>query len=271
MIVSHRYRYVFVQVPRTASSSIGIELCQLYSGEPILHKHASYNEFLEHAGPEEKKYFVFAGTRNPLDCIVTEYFRRKAGERTRENRLHQEKHKFITDNKASFPEFVKKYHYHFHKPDRTFCGNADFVIRYEKLQFDFGKVLKQLGIDQKRPLPQSNRTAGKTDSYLSYYTPDIQPMIRVVLGKRMKMAGYEFPDEWIISRFKAPFLCFAAGVKTALFAMKISGTRLNQPVNPGDHDSYSSRLRRTFVEENHVPEESSPCKGNEDSTRKKTD
>jgi hypothetical protein len=249
MIISHRYRYVFVQVPVTASSSIGIELCDNYSGEPILYKHACYDEFLKKARPEEKEYFVFAGARNPLDCIVTEYFRRKAGKRTEENRLYLEKYVFIRDNDASFPEFVKKYHYHFHKPVNSFYRGVNFVYKYERLQEDFSSVLEKLGIEQKRPLPQFNRSTGKTDPFLSYYTRDIQPMVRIVLGKRMKQAGYEFPTDWLPSHGRTPFLYMTAIARTAAFAIKLMGIRRNGPVNPGSHDTYTRRLRKTYVED----------------------
>ncbi len=247
MIISHRYKYLFVQVPRTASSSIGIELCENYTGEPILFKHATYDDFLEHAGPEEREYFVFAGTRNPLDSIVTEYFRRRAGERTKENRLHQEKFIYIKENNASFPEFVKKFHFHFHKRDKPFCRGADFVYKYENMQDDFSRILDKLDIEQIRPVPQTNRTTGKTDSYLSYYSADIQPMLRIVLRKRMKSAGYEFPAEWRVSFWKRPFLYFTALLKTIGFAAKQRRYHRSRPASPGANDAYTNRLQKTYV------------------------
>ncbi|MCK5115977.1 MAG: sulfotransferase family 2 domain-containing protein [Candidatus Aegiribacteria sp.] len=249
MIISHRYRYLFVQVPQTASSSIGTELCENYAGEPILYKHARYSEFLEEASPEEKEYFVFAGIRNPLDCMVTEYFRRKAGKRTEENRLHLEKYIFIRDNNATFSEFVKKYHHHFHKPERFLYRDVNFIYKYENLQVDFSRVLVKLDIEQKRPLPRFNKTTGKTEPFLSYYTGEIQPIVRIALGKRMKQAGYRFPADWLSSPGRTPFLCLTALVRTAALVIRLMRMRSNAPVNPGSHDTYTRRLRKVYIED----------------------
>lgn len=248
MIISHKYKYVFIQVPRTASSSIGKELCYNYAGEPILYKHACYDDFLKQANPEEKEYFVFAGMRNPLDCIVTEYFRRKEGKGIEQNALNLEKYLFIRDNNASFQEFLKKFHNHFHKPGKSFIKGVDFVYKYENLQQDFSRILDILGIEQKRPLPQFNRTTGKTDYFLSYFTIEVQPMVRIVLGKRMKKYGYEFTADWLHSSGKTPFLFMTALVKTALFAAKYMRLYHNRTAIPGSDDVYSRRLKKTCIE-----------------------
>ena len=59
MIVSDKYKYLFIQHPTTASTSIALELCLKYDGKPILWKHANYRDFLTIATEEQKKYFVF--------------------------------------------------------------------------------------------------------------------------------------------------------------------------------------------------------------------
>ena len=64
MVISHENKYVFVEFPRTGSTSISRELVQCYGGKRILRKHSSYNEFLKKATPEERKYFVFSSDRN---------------------------------------------------------------------------------------------------------------------------------------------------------------------------------------------------------------
>ena len=247
MIISHEFRYVFVQVPQTASSSIGTELCDNYGGEPILYKHATYDEFLGKATEEEKSYFSFAGVRNPLDCLVTEFFRRKAGKRIRENPLHYEKYIYIRDNQASFADFMKKFHSHFHKAADPYCRGVDFIYRYENLQEDFSRVLSKMGIEQIRPLPRFNRSPGKTGSFLSYYTPEIQPMVRMVLRGRMKRAGYQFPGNWRKIGWMAPALLTGSLFKTILFSLRLLRLRRRRP-SPGAHDSYSTRLRKTYVE-----------------------
>ena len=54
MIISHRHRYLFVEVPHTGSHSIAEQLIRHYDGEPILRKHANVTQFLGQAAAEEK-------------------------------------------------------------------------------------------------------------------------------------------------------------------------------------------------------------------------
>jgi hypothetical protein len=72
----------------------------------------------------------------------------------------------------------------------------DFVIRYENLQEDFGRVLDLLGIERKRPLPWVNETPGKDREFTSYYTPEIIAQARWVFGPYMLEWDYEFPVDW---------------------------------------------------------------------------
>ncbi len=73
MIISHRYRYIFVEIPLTASWSVRDVLSQHYEGEPIFHKHATFREFSRTASEEQKTYFVFGAVRNPLEVLVSRY------------------------------------------------------------------------------------------------------------------------------------------------------------------------------------------------------
>ena len=77
MIVSHEHRYVFIEVPHTASVAISTELRENYDGQRFLRKHATYRDFLRQATPEQRGYFAFAAVRNPLDVAVSRYYRFK--------------------------------------------------------------------------------------------------------------------------------------------------------------------------------------------------
>lgn len=212
----------------------------------MLHKHASYREFLRTAGPEEKGYLVFAGTRNPLDCVVTDYFRRKAGERTGDNRLNSEKTIFIRENDASFADFVRRYHSHFHRAGNPLHRGVELLCRFENLQEDFSSILNRLGLEEIRPVPRTNRTKDRTEDFVTYYSREIQPMVTLALGRRMKAAGYSFPEGWRRTSPAVPFLLLRAAWRTLVFAVKLSMIRLRHRKAPGSGDTYSSRLRRTY-------------------------
>lgn len=208
MIISHKHRYIFVELPHTGSTAIHNELCESYEGIPILYKHACYGEFLRVATAEEKKYFVFSGIRNPLDEAVSVYFKYKTDHRGRysDPRRYRDEKKyqadrqtfeFVTGTNADFPTFLKRfYRFPYDNWSRLAHHKFDFVIRFEHLQEDFAKVLELMGVPQVRPLPSVNKTGKKKEDFLSYYTPDIRNHAKRVFGPFMQKWGYEFPAEW---------------------------------------------------------------------------
>ena len=212
MIISHRYRYVFVQNPRTASTSMGVELCRNYHGEYILWKHARYNDFLKTASEDERRYFAFTGQRNPLDALVTIYFRSKyqnlkrvmakkdsTGKEMAIKRQQIERWKYISENDLSFVQFFNRYHGN--TLDRSHLKleleNMNFIYRYEHLQRDFSAALSAMGVEQKRELPQhSKKTKHKESDFYSYFTPGIRRRAKIIFGGSCKAMGYPFPVDW---------------------------------------------------------------------------
>lgn len=209
MIISHKYKYLFIGLPFSASSAISKELHQQYQGEPFLRKHSLYHEFLKVATKEEKEYFVFAVLRNPMEMAATIYSKMKANEKGNftnselyvENGGHitkqqREKFDFIHSQNATFQQYFLKY---FTKPYDNFSSmtldNCDFVIRYENIAADYLKVLQCIGIENPRPLPVANKTAGKKDFY-EYYTIDIKQQAIAVFGPFMEKYQYQFPSQW---------------------------------------------------------------------------
>lgn len=209
MIVSHKHRYVFVELPHTASTAISKELTESYAGEPILKKHACYHEFEKQATADEKTYFVFSGIRNPMDEVVSIYLKYKTNHgdaytdpaKLKKNGGYVtdsdiKKYKYVSASSGGFPAFLKKF---YKVPYDNWSSLAhhrfDYIVSFENLQEDFKKVLELIGLDQVRPLPMANRTGDKRD-FLSYYTPDIQPYARYIFAPFMERWNYRFPAEW---------------------------------------------------------------------------
>ena len=78
MIISHKYKFLFIGLPFSASSAISKELHLEYDGEPYLRKHSLYHEFENAATKAELEYFVFSVLRNPMEIVVTVYETMKA-------------------------------------------------------------------------------------------------------------------------------------------------------------------------------------------------
>lgn len=235
MIISHRHRYVFVELPRTGSTAINRELCDRYEGISILEKHSTYVDFLRGASDDEKRYFVFSGLRNPLDDAVSRYFKLKtdhnqrythpvktkyavgirraqlalqgdtasvqkahARRRSFVDRLENRRHRFVTRTDADFPAFLQRYYWlPYDNWSRLAHDRFDFLIRFEHLRDDFDTALRLIGLEPERPLPISNKTSQKQAEFLSYYSsPAAIGRAKRVFGPFMETWGYAMPTEW---------------------------------------------------------------------------
>lgn len=212
MIVSHRHRYVFVELPRTGCTAVRRELLSLYDGEPILYKHVTYPEFLKVASEEEKRYFVFSTIRNPLDQTVSRYFklktdhqgqfsdpraapRKRLVDRIRDGYIFR----YVRTTDADFTQYVRRFR---RLPYDTWASLShhefDFVMRFETLADDFERALRLIGIEPQRRLPVVNRTAARDRDFDTYYPPALRRQARRVFGPYMERWGYRFPESWQI-------------------------------------------------------------------------
>ncbi len=210
MIISDVHKYVFVEMPNTASTAISQELCEHYGGRPILFKHAQFQDFLRVANEEERRYFVFAGSRSPLDVAVTRYYKLRndhaamySAEKYRADHgghvIANTTRQFlaIREQHLGFTEWfrmVSRYPYDSRgSPDPS---HFDMVIRFENLHEDCAELFRRLGIDQVRPIPSSNRTVGREKDYLRYYPPELHARAKACFGPFMRRWGYSFPADW---------------------------------------------------------------------------
>ena len=202
LIISHKHRYLFVEVPRTGSTAISAELREHYGGESILKKHSYYSTFLRQASEDEKTYRVISGVRNPLDDAVSRY--QKLATRPREyfarSRRNLKRFDEVNERGLSFSEFLHEFHrlpfdlwtstYH-----RTFAK----IIRFENLQQDFADAISMLGTPLVRSLPEKNKTLREKD-FVSYYAKEDIAHAVWIFGPYMQAWGYAFPDEWGVQR-----------------------------------------------------------------------
>ena len=125
------------------------ELCENYAGEMILHKHASYDEYLAQANPDEKRYFSFAGVRNPLDVAVSRYELRKSEWGQQAQRLLRLQTEFTRRPGVSFGDFFVEFMINreidiarvpLNWRSETF-QSIDHIYQYENLQNEFSTIL----------------------------------------------------------------------------------------------------------------------------------
>ncbi len=182
MIISHKHKYIFVELPQTASSAIAKELKANYDGHEILFKHALYStDFLKQAKPEEKQFKVISGLRNPMDICVSNYFKFKTDHENRYSNPRLMQHGFlrkyimrwwnvrqyknIIGKGETFEQFfTRAYSVPYASWSIIEHKRMDFIIRFENLNTDFAEALKVIGVEKVRDIPVANKTAEKTVS-----------------------------------------------------------------------------------------------------------
>lgn len=209
MVINHQYRFCYFAIPRTGSQATTKVLIDEFGSQEIMRMHTSYDEFQEQASDDEKEYYTFCAVRNPLDSLVSAYFKKKTDHRGRFSRgtflrtgrpvaeLALEKYRFITEQQATFAEYFKKFHttpYRLPRHEST-VRQVDFVMKFEELEDDFAKFLKHFNLPL-RSIPKVNKTKQRSADFLSYYTPEIIPQAMEVMKDIMANHGYSFPAEW---------------------------------------------------------------------------
>jgi hypothetical protein len=210
MVISDKYRYVFVELPRTGSTAVSRELRELYDGRSILYKHATYQEFLDSATDDQRNYFAFGGIRNPLDDAVSLYFKLLNDHRLAYSDIEKtawftrlaykfrwRQFRFVQTRKSGFSKFfLKFYRWPYDNWSCISHGQLDCVLRFEHLTDDFARAVAAFGAVPARPLPIQNKTAERDTHFSEYYDSEAIARAKWVFGMYMQKRNYDFPGEW---------------------------------------------------------------------------
>ena len=209
MIISDANRYVFIEVPQTASTAIALELIRNYQGRRILRRHTGYDEFRRTASSDEKQYRVLATIRNPLDVVVSKFVkaRDKYGELYGEQRLagapwgyrfRQEARElaFIEKHGPDFERFVRRFFKHVFNSRTCLLPSHAHVLRYESLDDDFASWLHSIGLKPLGPILRTNTTEGRGSDFAAWYTGGLRAHASRVFGPYLREWGYELPAGW---------------------------------------------------------------------------
>ncbi len=212
-VISHKYKCIFVEVPKTGSTSVRAILGKAWKPHLNLwqiknhmenywtHFGGTKNRILEVIYPalskERRKeigqkqfetYFKFGFVRNPWDRVVSLYERNEAG---------------TLKDKMTFEQFVDWIQYssatcihsspHRYQLDWFVDPNgnvlADFIGKFERLEEDWARVAQKLGIAEKLPHRRANPRARH---YTEYYNPRTREVIANKFKVDIERFGYEF-------------------------------------------------------------------------------
>ena len=212
-MISHRYKCIFVEVPKTGSTSVRrilgaaikphlslSEIRRMMETNWVIRggRKDRIMEWLYPMLPAEgrkergrqqfQSYFKFGFVRNPWDRVVSLY------ERTEALQLR---------NEMTFDQFVDWIEYssatcvhsspHRYQLDWFVDPNgnvlADFIGKFERLDEDWAFVAQKLGVNEKLPRQRVNP---RTRHYTEYYTPRTRDMIANKFRVDIERFGYEF-------------------------------------------------------------------------------
>jgi hypothetical protein len=212
-VICHKYKCIFVEVPKTGSTSIRAILGKAW--RPHLNlwqiKNQMENYWTHYGGrknriaevlylvlPKERRmqighrqfetYFKFGFVRNPWDRVVSLYERNEG---------------LQLKDKMPFEQFVDWIEYSsstcIHSSPHRYQldwfvdphGNllADFIGRFERLEEDWTFVAQKLGITEKLPHRRANP---RSRHYTEYYNARTREVIARKFNVDIQRFGYEF-------------------------------------------------------------------------------
>jgi hypothetical protein len=204
MIISSKYKFIFVKTKKTASTSIEVYLSSICDKGDIVtpiippvdgHEPRNVGPFFNHMPavdirkniPETiwESYLKFTIERNPWDKVLSYYYFIK----------QLKKYKSL-----SFDEYLKINEWPLNFPLYTDQGDeglhviVDEVLRYENLNSELGRVFRNLGIKYSGELNVWVKAEYRQDHrpYQEIYTMEQADLISKVFEEEIKMHGYKY-------------------------------------------------------------------------------
>ncbi|MBR8826881.1 MAG: sulfotransferase family 2 domain-containing protein [Gomphosphaeria aponina SAG 52.96 = DSM 107014] len=224
MIISHRHKFIFVHIYKTAGTSINDCLIKYgrmrerllhdfdftrrmimvinkkfnlrwqddgFSHILGLHNHSTAQEIKEYLGEQLfNQYFKFAFVRNPWDWQLSFYFFLK---RIKTHQLYE------LANNYNFPEFLK-IHLDSQPPlllDFLTDSQGNIIVdkigRLENIEQDFREIIQKIALDPNLlVLPQKNVSENRQRGYQSYYDQKSAALVAEYFQKDINYFQYTF-------------------------------------------------------------------------------
>lgn len=205
MIVSHKHRFIFFAVPKTATHTIREALRphlgsddweqQVLFGQQFLpvpelaslgHGHISVREIRPHLDARQwRDYFKFGFVRNPFDRFVSICFFLNRG-----NAHFAHTARAFMKDRLPRPRFqqrvlVRPQYLQLCTDDDRLA--LDFVGRYEDLQRSFDFICEQIGIPNTQ---LGSKNASEHAAYRDYYDDELQRMVASFYAADLRHFNY---------------------------------------------------------------------------------
>ena len=198
MIISHKYKFIFIKTFKTASTSVEAYFSQYAGSNDILtpitplvagHQPKNHAGFFNHMSGEEikklinpiiwKSYFKFCIERNPFEKVLSFYWMEKA-----------KYHKLTIDDFLNFDNIGVNIHLYTEKRGKTL---VDKIVRYEDLFQQLSSVFSALAIPFEKGLTTKAKTEFRKDHrhYHDVLTPKQQELIKEKFKEEINFYKYE--------------------------------------------------------------------------------
>jgi Sulfotransferase family len=205
MLISHKYKFIFIKTKKTAGTSIEISLSRYCGEEDVITKISPQdekvrnelavkpqnyeNKFFNHIGARKiieriepfiwDSYYKFCFDRNPWDKVISLYY-------------------YICDpEEVSFQQFLEsgKFKRAYNFPMYTINDKlaVDFIGKYENLEEDLQKVCQDIGIPFDGWLPNAKGNFRKVrDNYRDMYNDEQKEVVHQYYKNEIELLGYKF-------------------------------------------------------------------------------
>jgi hypothetical protein len=202
MIISHKYKFIFIKTTKTAGTSIEVFLSPhcgpldivtpiIPHVDPHVPRNAEgyYNHMPAHAIRERisptfwDSYFKFCVERNPWDKTISHFHMQKSRD---DLGLSFERYLSEKQFPVDYPKYTDP-----SDPSRII---VDEVLRYEHLLDDLGRVFKRLGIPFSGTLGVNAKSEYRTDRrhYRDIYTAEQAALVGDAFKQELLLLGYTF-------------------------------------------------------------------------------
>lgn len=183
MIVSQRYKFIFVHNPKVAGTSITDALSHFNDFDDIADsKHETINQFFQRCNVHSTSYYVFGFVRNPWDRLSSFYHYWK------DTDPKLKKLRDINELAKCLGEPWTRGFYSL-RPQYLFFNNDTHIGRFERLQSDFDEICDALVIGR-QPLARINES--KNEDYASQYSEEGAELVYNFYKQDVMRYGYDF-------------------------------------------------------------------------------
>jgi hypothetical protein len=230
MIISHEHRFIFLKTRKTAGTSVELALSHLCGPDDIITPMSPNDEPLRADGRGAQNWRVHGWWQSKRPLFQRYWWRANAGDYGFYNHIPaKEARELLNDEQVwrSYFKFtfernpwdrqVSAYHFRYRRTDnppafssylhrkrRAWINNyeiysidgdpcVDFVGKFESLDADFRKALKEIGVACERELPRAKGNYRRSQKhYRDYYDDETRAIVNDWYAPEIRLLAYEF-------------------------------------------------------------------------------